>query len=113
MIPDFKTVLNFVWKARSSWFNLGVQLNIKMEELQGISRKYGGDTDSCLAEMLLIWLKITDPAPSWEDLAIALEKDSVDSYKSGDIASEIREIFKILTKPSTSCELFVFLCGVS
>ena len=102
MEPDFKTVLNFVWSAKNEWFNLGVQLNIGMEELQRIGLKFGHDSGSCLREMVLTWLNMTDPAPSWEVLATALEGNSV--LHSG-IASEIREKFNIQTKPSVSCEL--------
>ena len=102
MIPDFKTVLNFVWKARSTWFNLGLQLNIEMEELQSIGQKFNHDSENCLQETLLRWLQMTDPTPSWEDLATALEGDCIDYYF---IASEIREKFEIPNRPSTSCEL--------
>ena len=107
MIPDFKTVLHFVWSAKDAWFNLGVQLNIGMEELQRIDQTFVHDTDSCLEEMVLTWLKMTDPAPSWEGLATALEGDSVDS---NDTAREIREKFNVPKKPSASCELRIALC---
>ena len=44
MKPDLKTVLNFVWSAKNEWFNLGVQLNIGMEELQRIGQKFGHES---------------------------------------------------------------------
>ena len=110
MKPDFKTVLNFVWSAKKEWFNLGVQLNIGMEELQRINQKFCRESGSCLRGMVLTWLNMTDPAPSWEVLANALEGDSVDPYNSSYRARNIREIFNVPKKPSASCELCIVLC---
>lgn len=85
MKPDFKTVLNFVSEAKYSWFNLGVQLNIGVEELQSISGNLDCDSD-CLQKMIMTWLKMTDPLLSWEDLVIALEGGSINC---SEVANEI------------------------
>ena len=100
MSPDFKTVIKLVLSAKDTWFNLGVQLNIGMEELQRIGQKFDHNSKVCLREMLIMWLDMTDPAPSWEDLATALEKESVNHC---DIASEIRKKFRD-QKRSANCE---------
>ena len=101
--PDLKTALNFVWVARDVWFNLGLQLNIEIDKLQRISKSRDKhmDMDICVQEMLLVWL---DSLPSWEDLATALEQDSVGCT---DMAGEIRRKFDLPTKPSISCECYV------
>ena len=110
MSPDFKTVIKFVLSAKDTWFNLGVQLNIGMEELQRISQKYDHDSGSCIREIVQTWLKMSDPAPSWEVLATALEGNSVDPYNSSYSARNIREMFNVPKKPSVSCELCIVLC---
>ena len=104
--PNLKTALNLVWDARDVWFNLGLQLDIEVKELQLFERNQHGwdsnDGDSydensgqCFREMLSVWLK---SSPCWEDLATALECASVDHT---DMAIDIRRIFGL---PEVYCE---------
>ena len=54
--------------------------------------------DVCFRKMLLTWL---DSSPSWEDLATALEQNSVGCT---DMAEEIRRNYGLPEKTSLSCE---------
>ena len=42
--PDYDTALSLAWDARYTWFNLGLQLNVGLEELQKINDSWW-DTD--------------------------------------------------------------------
>jgi hypothetical protein len=106
-VLNLMNVINLVWGARSSWFNLGIQLGIGMERLEDINVAFNENgnryVDLCLHKMLLIWL---DSSSSWEDLATALEHGSV-GYCN--IAKIIREKFDITRIPSVSCECTTLL----
>ena len=86
---NLKKIQDVIWDARDEWFNLGLQLNIKIVELKVISTE-NEKVKSRFREMLLLWLKMTDPLLSWEDLLTALEHNSV---RCGDLAKEIRKKF--------------------
>ena len=82
---------DLVWDARSKWFDLGFQLDVKYIELEVIEKDCS-NVNSSFRKMLSTWLKMIDPPPSWEDLLTALEHDSV---KCGDLAERIRLRFGI------------------
>ena len=65
-----KNVVNSL-QIVTHWFELGVQLDIRSDELIKI-RKDWRDTDPCKLEMVIHWLKI-DPTASWKKLYDALE----------------------------------------
>jgi len=54
------------------WYFLGVQLQVPIETLKGIRRETPTMSE-CLLEMLTCWVKHTNPLPTWEALAEALE----------------------------------------
>lgn len=92
-----------MWDARIKWFELGVQLDIGVVELQVIKQDHPEGVESCFREMLLTWLKMINPQPSWEIMVTALEHDSV---KHGDLAESIRMKFGMqqLKKPNLVLE---------
>ena len=73
---DLRTVLNYVWDARSRWYLLGVQLAVKVGDLEAI-KSNSRDCDHCLPEVLLTWLRRVNPIPSWCSLIEALKKHPV------------------------------------
>ena len=92
---NLKKVCDLLYDARSRWFDLGFQLDIKYTMLEVIKKDHS-DVNSCFREMLSTWLKMIDPPPSWECLMTALEHDSV---KCGDLAESIRQRFGIRNIP--------------
>ena len=54
------------------WRNIGVLLGIKNDDLHAINLNEKED-DNCLREMLSLWLKNTNPLPTWSTLADAVE----------------------------------------
>ena len=67
-------VQNLLWKARTQWYNLGLELGINEETLKVIKRNYP-DEDDCYREMLSKWLKTVKP--TWEGVLVALTQPSV------------------------------------
>ena len=99
LVPgNVEKVCDLVGDASSKWYDLGVQLHIKVVELKVIEMKCT-DADSCLKEMISTWLKMVDPPPSWEGLMSALEHGSV---KCGDMAEDIRQRFGISRQPQSA-----------
>lgn len=54
------------------WYSLGVQLKIPIGTLKCI-RSDNHTVAECLLEMLTVWLKCTNPSPTWNILINALE----------------------------------------
>ena len=73
---DLKDVQNYVWDARSKWFNIGCQLSIKIGDLEAI-KKDNHDCGECFTQVLLTWLRKRNPAPTWQSLISALKVPAV------------------------------------
>ena len=77
-----KTLLNALHPVRSSWYNIGLQLDIKFTELDNFKKM----SDPML-EMLKHWLKTAvNPRPTWEAVVKALKSPLVNEKK---LASEL------------------------
>ena len=59
--------------ASDSWEDIGILLGIKPSKLDAIKTAENHTSQSCLREMLKIWLKIISPSPSWSAIAEAIE----------------------------------------
>ena len=68
---DLGDLQNELHDISSKWYNLGVQLRIKLGDLDNI-KKEGLVPVDCLREMLRIWLKQVDPHPTRSALIKAL-----------------------------------------
>ena len=69
-------ILNRLWDARSRWFHIGLQLSVTIGDLEAIKKDHQ-ESGECLREMLLVWLRKTDPSPTWKALVDALNAPSV------------------------------------
>ena len=58
------------------WFSLGVQLQVPIETLKCIEAEHF-QMSRRLLEMLTVWLKCTNPPPTWNILTEALESAPV------------------------------------
>ena len=93
MITDnIKDVQGLVWNARTKWSNLGLELGINVTDLEVIEKDNRSDVDTCFKKMLLMWLKMVNPLPSWEGLVSALGKSSVGRK---DIAEQIQKKYNV------------------
>ena len=75
-LKDLKFLQNELCSVSHNWFFLGVQLDVPMETLQRIEMEHK-QMDRLLLEMLTVWLKQTNPLPTWNILTEALESPSI------------------------------------
>lgn len=71
-IKNLKEVRALLHRIRERWYDIGIELNIDIGELDIIRQKHD-DPGDCLLEMIKIWLRSISPQqPSWKILAEAL-----------------------------------------
>ena len=73
---DLKSLQNELDPVSDKWFSLGVQLAIPIGTLKRIEIEHK-EVGRFLLEMLTVWLKQTNPPPTWNILAEALESPSI------------------------------------
>ena len=102
LVPDnLKDVQDLVWDVRTKWDDLGLELGIKISDLEMIEKNCNKDVNSCFKKMLLMWLRMVDPFPSWEGLVSALGKSSVGRK---DIAEKIRDSIATISPAGSVCD---------
>ena len=72
------------------WEYIGLELEIDDGELKQIKANNAGNTKDCLLEMLRVWLKQTNPPPSWSAIADAIEQQG-----SSAIATKLRSRYTV------------------
>ena len=87
-------------KVSHKWYDIGLELNVKPSVLNRIRSQYSNPTE-CLREMLSEWLSGTNPYPTWEALAQALESLTVGESR---LAMNVREKY-LVTAPPTPMDL--------
>ena len=73
---DLKSLHCVLHPVSDKWFSLGVQLQVPIDTLRCIRRENLPMTERLL-EMLTVWLKCTNPPPTWNILTDALESPPV------------------------------------
>ena len=72
--PELKDLLKELYtKAAGKWEDIGILLGIEPGRLDAIKTAENHTAQSCLREMLKIWLKRISPPPSWSAIAEAVE----------------------------------------
>ena len=74
-LDDLGIVLNELFSCRDKWYNLGLQLKVKVEVLQKIETEYKNDYGTCLRQMLTKWLE--SGRGNWETLCQAIDSPIV------------------------------------
>ena len=74
---DLKAVHESLWEVRSKWRNLGIQLDIKVEDLEAIAANNHQKVDECFADCIICWLRQSNPPPTWTSLINALKSPTV------------------------------------
>ena len=73
---DLKSLHCELHPVSDKWFSLGVQLQVPIETLRCIETEHN-QMSRRLLEMLTVWLKCTNPPPTWNILTEALESPPV------------------------------------
>ena len=76
---NLREVREFLYDVRLKWYDIGIELNIPLTELDDIKKKYNDDSSDCLREMVRVWLnsKSFETPPTWKALADALEAKAI------------------------------------
>ena len=96
---DLKKILNSLWDARTKWYNMGIELDMKVSVLETIKQNHHNEVDSCFTAMLTDWLKQINPPPTWKALADALNSSTV-GY--GELACTIEKTYCNKTESTAS-----------
>ena len=73
-----KKFREFLFDVKLKWYDIGIELEIKQEELDVIKRINHEDPSACLLKMIAGWLKsTTDEKKAWKTLADALNSKPV------------------------------------
>ena len=102
---DTEKVLINALESVSDWYLLGINLDLKVSDLEIIRENHAGNSRCCMTEMLACWvLQCTNP--TWEAVAKAL-----DLMKERRVASDIKKKY-IITSASTegSCKGSYLCC---
>ena len=79
---DLKEVRDLLYEVRRKWYDIGLELGLKVDELDTIKASYSeAQILDRLTEMLKKWLKLTTPQPTWEALELALRSKAVDEQE--------------------------------
>ena len=72
--PTLQDLLKQLYSTASdSWEDIGILLGIDSRALDTIKATENSKSQSCLREMLKVWLKRVNPPPSWSAIADAVE----------------------------------------
>ena len=89
-ISDLKDVQKTLWKARSKWFNIGIELQRLPDDLEAIKVKCNNNPDDCFREMLMEWLRESKDIITWKDIITALKAEPV-GY--GELAKTVEQTY--------------------
>ena len=98
---DLREIRRLLYPARRKWRDIGIELGLKVEDLDTIRHQYQ-DIGECFTAMLTCWLKSTDPVPTWRALAEALMAEPVNEVElaqKGRGGALIRSVLQTKTSP--------------
>lgn len=75
-IEDFSKILSHAWDFRAKWRYIGVVLDIDVGTLDAIYKDHRECSD-CLNQVLLEWVRRSEPKPTWRALEEALQSPEV------------------------------------
>ncbi len=88
-MDDFRTVRKALWDVRYKWWTIGVELGLRLADLENIRAKHGKELAACLADMVALWLTPAEPVATWAVLVSALQDRTVgEEGVAEDIAME-------------------------
>ena len=76
-IDNLKAVRKAVWDARVVWKDIGIELDLKVTDLDVISASNPRNVNECFTKMLTLWLKRVNPPPKWSAMIEALKEPAV------------------------------------
>ncbi len=79
-LDDFRAVYEALRDVRYKWQLIGIQLHLSFSDLEDLQNNYSyRDSDQRLTQMIGMWLRKSDPRPTWEALINALRSSPVNA----------------------------------
>ena len=108
-LEDHQEVYEKLIDASPDWENLGGALGLDINTLNGIEKKYRGDVQDCLREVITKRLQ-SDGALTWRDLCECLRSSTV---KRNDVAQKIeRQLGELDLYFKVKLELILYSCKI-
>ena len=76
-ISDLNLVNEEVRDTRAKWYHLGLELHLDPNDLDSIESSCRGNPSDCLLDTLKLFLKRTQPKPTWKMIVDAVGSRSV------------------------------------
>ena len=79
-LENLREVRALLYPVRSKWYDIGIELELKVEELDNIKAKFSQSEQrlsESLTEMIKLWLRSINPLPTWKALGDALKAGPV------------------------------------
>ena len=72
--PNLKNLMAELYvTVTSKWEDIGILLGIEVGKLEGVKYEEKNNAQSCLREMLKLWLNRVSPRPTWSAIIEAIE----------------------------------------
>ena len=91
-IDNLREVRACLFPVRRKWYKIGIELGLKVGELDTISAS-SADHDECLIAMIKVWLKSIDPIPTWTALG-----DALTSAPINEVEQSINGTYRVCAK---------------
>ena len=95
-LPSLATVREALHDVRSKWEDVGIEL-LGKNETDAIKKERANNCGECLTEILSIYLKRSNPEPSWSSIIAALRTRTVGESQ---LAQDLEQRYLSLTAPS-------------
>ena len=79
---DVKEVREFLFEVRKKWYDIGIELDVPIEQLD-IIKCQESDQAVCLRELLKVRLRFIEPV-TWKVVGDALKASAVNEIQLGD-----------------------------
>ena len=76
-VDDLPTVQRTLYEVKTEWYNLGLELGLRVATLDSIDARYNSDPSQCFRQFLKEWLKGVNPLPTWQAMVNALKSPTV------------------------------------
>lgn len=93
-IADLATVLNELFPCDTKWYNLGLQLRVRVDCLNSVMVQYPDPRDQ-LREVIKTWLT-TSENPTWEVIVEALKSPVIEE---GRLAMDLQQKYCSSSQP--------------
>ena len=90
MTQHLKEIRSRCWEARTKWLDIGLELNLPMDDLNALQIKHGSDAGKCFTAMLNLWLS-SNKQPTLTALIAALRERTVNRYAVAEELEILRE----------------------